>query len=82
MSSVKLCRAHVCENQVAIKSNKIMIMLHDMYIYPQTSRKLQKRVRHSVWQDTNICQTERKSVSSKQVEQKQSKNIFLFILSP
>ena len=69
MSSVKLCRAHVCENQVAIKSNKIMIMLHDMYIYPQTSRKLQKR------------QTERKSVSSKQVEQKQSKNI-LFILSP
>ena len=81
MSSVKLCRAHVCENQVAIKSNKIMIMLHDMYIYPQTSRKLQKRVGHSVWQDTKICQTERKSVSSKQVEQKQSKNI-LFILSP
>jgi len=38
--------------------------------------KVTKSVRHWVWQDTKICQTERKSVRPKQMEQKQSKTSF------
>ena len=46
--------------------------------FPKVTKKCQTfcLTRHK------ICQTERKSVRLKQMEQKQSKNIFLFILPP
>jgi hypothetical protein len=51
----------------------------------QTSRKLKKTVRHSVWQTMKICRTETKSVGPNKIDQNQrktcvciSKTLFVF----
>jgi hypothetical protein len=43
------------------------------YICMQTSRKLKKSVRHSVWQTMKICRTETKSVRPNKINQNQRK---------